>query len=76
MIIEIRKTPQGYDSDDVRLGTSGFGYIGKKDKHLGLLRCPECGKENYALNVSSGICAWCGWDMNSLLDEIQKLYNQ
>jgi ribosomal protein L37E len=28
---------------------------------LYLVRCHKCGKENYALNVSSGQCAWCGW---------------
>jgi hypothetical protein len=27
-------------------------------------RCPECKRENYALNVLSGICTWCGWDVN------------
>ncbi len=30
--------------------------------HLLLIRCPECGKENYALNVITGICTWCGYD--------------
>lgn len=29
-----------------------------------LVRCPKCKKENWALNVSSGICAWCGYDAN------------
>lgn len=29
-----------------------------------LVRCPKCGKENYALSVSSGRCAWCGFDSN------------
>jgi hypothetical protein len=32
---------------------------------LFLVRCfacdPEKGRENYALCVSGGICAWCGW---------------
>lgn len=32
-----------------------------KDGNLYLRRCHECGAENYALNVSSGICTWCGW---------------
>lgn len=35
------------------------------DGRLYLVRCfactPERGKENYALNVSSGVCTWCGW---------------
>lgn len=29
-----------------------------------LQRCPKCDKENYAMNVSSGICTWCGFDAN------------
>lgn len=29
-----------------------------------LVRCPKCKRENYALAVSSGICAWCGFDAN------------
>lgn len=29
-----------------------------------LVRCPKCGKENYALAVSSGVCCWCGYDAN------------
>lgn len=26
-----------------------------------MIRCPKCNSENYALNVSSGICSWCGY---------------
>lgn len=29
-----------------------------------LERCPKCDMENYALNVASGICTWCGFDAN------------
>ena len=29
-----------------------------------LVRCPKCGKENYAMAVSSGVCAFCGYDAN------------
>ena len=29
-----------------------------------LVRCPKCGRENYAPSVSSGVCAWCGYDAN------------
>jgi hypothetical protein len=28
---------------------------------IGMTRCPKCNKENYALNVISGICTWCGY---------------
>ncbi len=26
-----------------------------------VVRCPKCGRENYAMAVASGECAWCGW---------------
>ena len=32
-----------------------------------LIRCPKCGKENYAPNVAFGICTWCGYDGHELL---------
>lgn len=36
-----------------------------EDGSLYLVRCfacnPEHGRENYAPNVASGICTWCGW---------------
>ena len=38
-------------------------------KDLLLLRCPKCGKENYALNVTKGICTWCGYDAHELIKE-------
>ena len=42
-------------------------YDGNKFLHKGkwyLIRCPECGRENYATNVPTGICTWCGYDAN------------
>lgn len=42
----------------------GNGYIDKQDK-ICMIRCFECGKENYAMNVSSGFCTWCGYNPNS-----------
>lgn len=29
-----------------------------------LVRCPKCERENYSPAVSSGICAWCGYNAN------------
>ena len=34
-----------------------------------LIRCPKCGKENYAPQVSSGICSWCGFNGRELFKE-------
>ncbi len=48
--------------EDIRKG-KGFGYR-KDDGSIGMIRCFECGRENYAMAVSSGMCAWCGHDAN------------
>ena len=32
--------------------------------HTYLVHCPKCDRENYALSVSTGRCAWCGYDAN------------
>ena len=31
--------------------------------------CNEKGTENYAPSVSSGICSFCGWDVNNIKEE-------
>lgn len=41
-------------------------------KELLLLRCPKCGRENWAINVSAGFCTWCGYDAHELLTEDEK----
>lgn len=38
-----------------------------EDDTLLLIRCPKCGKENYAPNVAFGICTWCGYDAHELI---------
>ena len=30
-------------------------------KRIFMVRCPKCNKENYAMNVASGQCTWCGY---------------
>lgn len=30
-----------------------------------MIYCLKCKKENYIPAVSTGICAWCGYDANS-----------
>lgn len=54
---------KGYDHFTLRWENSegkivGVGYKGKNGGY-GLMVCPSCGKENYALNVISGNCSWC-----------------
>lgn len=67
MKYRIQKTPDTHDSDDICFmddegNKIGFGYMGKEDKNVGLMRCPECKRENYALAAMSGCCAFCGFD--------------
>lgn len=38
-----------------------------KSGTLLLITCPKCGRENYAPQVASGICSWCGFDGRELL---------
>lgn len=40
------------------------GLYRKEDGSVGLIRCPKCQRENYALNVTYGICTWCGYNAN------------
>lgn len=48
--------------EDIKQG-NGFGY---KDRtgHICMIRCFECGRENYAIAVAAGQCAWCGHNPN------------
>jgi len=52
-----------WQSNDNKI--SGLGFISKgEDKRIGLLKCPLCHNENYALNVMDGLCSWCGFNAN------------
>ena len=65
----IRLTPDDYDSNHVHWEADGKrlggGYQSKKDDRLHVTRCPMCGRENYALMVAHGFCAFCGFDPNA-----------
>ncbi len=41
----------------------GFGYT---DDHnnICMVRCFQCGQENYSLTICTGTCAFCGFDAN------------
>lgn len=65
MKVKIIKTGDLYDSDEIlfvddkgnKLGT---GFLPKeKDSTIALTKCPMCRKENYVMNVLSGQCSWC-----------------
>ena len=56
--------PDGYDHDGVQAG-KGSGYMTRsKPLRVCMERCFSCGRENYALAVPSGHCAWCKFDAN------------
>ena len=44
----------------------GKGFI-TKNNTIALQKCPakDCERENYALNVLSGFCTWCGFNANN-----------
>lgn len=49
----------------------GHGFIDEDGKKC-MERCFSCGKENYAMAVISGFCAWCGFNANEKEDNGKK----
>ena len=47
---------------------SNYTFV-KDDGKLAMVKCLKCEQENYALNVLSGICTWCGFDANEKLKD-------
>ncbi len=41
------------------------------DGRILLIVCPKCQRENYAPNVNSGVCTWCGYNAHND-DELRK----
>ena len=60
----------GFEMSRSKILTPGVelwhGKDGEEDTLL-LIRCPKCGQENWAPQVATGTCAWCGYDANILL---------
>ncbi len=48
---------------DIITKDKGCGYKDDEGKTC-MIRCFDCGKENYAINVPSGYCTWCGFNAN------------
>ena len=65
-MLTVKKNPPDYGHDDLLYNGKVIGFVGRADGAKCLEKCPKCGHENYALSVLSGICAWCGWDVNSV----------
>lgn len=47
---------------------AGVEYYEDTDDLL-LIKCPKCGRENWAPRVATGTCAWCGYDAHELLNQ-------
>ena len=72
MEITIHKNPRNHGSNSFHIDNGdkrGFGYISKKGPGIGLIRCPDCEKENYAMNVPGGVCTWCNFDVKPLIQK-------
>lgn len=54
-----------------RILADGVEYY-PDDETLLLIRCPQCGAENYAPAVATGKCIWCGYDARELLNKEDK----
>ena len=59
----IGERKKGHDSATLYADGEAVGFVG--DGSIGLERCPECGKENYAMAVLSGVCCWCGFEIDA-----------
>lgn len=46
------------------------GFMWQHEGRIYMVRCPKCGRENYAPNVATGICTWCGYDANKHAEEL------
>lgn len=45
------------------------GYSFNTGRGWYLVRCHDCGRENWMLSVISGICCWCGYNDNERKEE-------
>jgi len=55
-------------SDAYNKGKERNGTYLRVDGKFGLIKCPECKRENYMLSVNSGVCYWCKYDANGGLN--------
>ena len=63
-VILIEDARKGRDSRDVFVNGKYVGFCGLEDDFVKIQRCYECGRENYMMSVSEGVCCWCGWNPN------------
>lgn len=68
----IKYRPWNHNERGIELNGKYVGYETKLGS-VGLQRCPECSKENWAIAVTSGRCSWCGWDLSLFMENIRKI---
>lgn len=66
------KMPEGYDHSIILYNKMKIGFRGLKSKRISLEKCPACGRENYVMNVLTGVCTWCLFNVNNLKDKTYK----
>ena len=57
--ITFRTRQPNHMQTDFTYGERGFGFLGSGFS-IGLQRCGQCSRENYAMAVLDCQCAWCG----------------
>lgn len=57
-------------SENTIIKDAGVGYK-DADGTICMIRCFRCGRENYAVAVPTGKCAFCGHDANENKSEIK-----
>jgi len=62
-----RITQEEWYADDKGI-TTKWGFYSEEGEAY-LIKCPICKKENYAMNISSGVCVWCGHKEKNLKEK-------
>lgn len=55
------------------ISIGGIDYYPDRDE-CHLIRCPKCNRENYLMNVTAGVCTWCGYNANTD-EELKNKFN-
>ena len=59
--LTIKPPRPNYDHRDLFHDSRYVGFVPLDTEDVYLVRCPFCGRENWAIAVADGRCAFCGW---------------
>lgn len=62
-MLRVKPNPSTHDHDDLYYNDQWIGFVPHTSKKRCLVKCPKCGRENYAMAVTTGVCAWCAYDV-------------